>query len=629
MLGNIFQKKKTLKGAEIEDSIMTITQEEKALIETPYRRRGIDGLWYLMAAAVIILALRVFYLDVIKGEYYSELSRGNRIRALVIKAPRGKILDKFGSALVSNVPSTDVVIIPSDLPEKYEERKLLAQTLSGILHMEEGDIETAIGSQNLKSLDPVLLKENISQEEALILAERARSLPGISIENTAIRKYENSVMFSPIIGYEGKITREEMAKNPGYSMTDYIGKTGLEKYYEKELKGKNGAKQVEVDSLGNIKKNLGSIDPQAGNDLVLNIDEGLQKKLYDSMASVLEQTGTKTAAAVAIDPRNGGVLAMVSLPSYDNNLFAQGISNEDYQKIINDKNLPLFNRVIAGEYPPGSTLKPAVAAAALMEGTIKEDTKVNDSSGAINLGSWRFGDWKTHGIVDVKKAIAESCDVFFYSLGGGYGGIQGLGMDRMKEYENLFGLGSPTGIDIQGESIGLIPSEQWKLEKLGEKWYIGDSYHSAIGQGFITVTPLQLANYIAAVANGGTLYEPHIVSRVKKSDGSPEIVNPKIVRQNFIPDSVLNIVREGMRQTVTGGTSQNLKDLPVAVAGKTGTAEFGGEGKTHGWFVSFAPYENPEIAMAVLVEGGGEGHSTAVPITKDVLKWYFTPTPKQ
>lgn len=623
MLGNIFQKKKTLKGAEIEDSIMTITQEEKAFVETPYRRRGLDGLWYLMAAAVIILALRVFYLDVIRGEYYSELSRGNRIRALVIKAPRGKILDKFGSALVSNVPSTDVVFIPSDLPEKYEERKFLAQMLSGVLHMEEGDIETAIESQNRKSLDPVLLKENISQEEALILAERARSLPGISIENTAIRKYENSVMFSPIIGYDGKITREEMTKNPGYSMTDYIGKTGLEKYYEEELKGKNGAKQVEVDSLGNIKKNLGSIDPQAGNDLVLNIDEGLQKKLYDSMESVLEQTETKMAAAVAIDPRNGGVLAMVSLPSYDNNLFAQGISNADYQKIVNNKNLPLFNRVIAGEYPPGSTLKPAVAAAALTEGIITSDTKVNDSSGAINIGSWRFGDWKTHGIVDVKKAIAESCDVFFYSLGGGYGGIQGLGMDRMKKYENLFGLGSPTGIDIPGESAGLIPGEQWKLEKLGEKWYIGDSYHSAIGQGFITVTPLQLANYIASIANGGTLYEPHIVSRIKKSDGSPEIVNPKIVRQNFIPDSVLNIVREGMRQTVTSGTSQNLKDLPVAVAGKTGTAEFGGEGKTHGWFVSFAPYENPEIAMAVLVEGGGEGHSTAVPITKDVLGWYF------
>ncbi len=194
----------------------------------------------------------------------------------------------------------------------------------------------------------------------------------------------------------------------------------------------------------------------------------------------------------------------------------------------------------------------------------------------------------------------------------------------MKKYANLFGLGSPTGIDLPGESSGFIPSEQWKLDKLGEKWYIGDSYHCAIGQGFITVTPLQLVNYIASIANGGILYEPHVVSQIKRSDGSLETISPKIIRQNFISKSVINVVREGMRRTVTDGTAQTLKDLPVAVAGKTGTAEFGGEGKTHGWFVSFAPYDNPEIAIAVLVEGGGEGHSTAVPITKDVLSWYFS-----
>jgi penicillin-binding protein 2 len=509
-------------------------------------------------------------LDVVKGGHYSEISRGNRVRSLVIKAPRGKILDKFGVPLVANVPSTDVVIIPSDLPEKYEERIKLARSLAEILQMAEGDIEVAIESQNRKSLDPVLLKENISQDEALILVERAKNLPGIAVENTAIRKYENSVMFSPIIGYDGKITREEMAKNQGYSMTDYIGKVGLEKYYERELKGKNGAKQVEVDSLGNIKKNLGNLNPQAGNDLVLNIDEGLQKKLYDSMAGILEQTGTKTAAAVAIDPRSGGILAMASLPSYDNNLFAEGISSEDYRKIVSDENLPLFNRVVAGEYPPGSTLKPAVAAAALSEGTISEDTKVADSSGAINIGAWRFGDWKTHGTVDVRKAIAESCDVFFYSVGGGYGNIQGLGMERMKKYENLFGLGSVTGIDLPGEAAGLIPDENWKQQKIKERWYIGDSYHASIGQGFITTTPLQLANYIAAIANDGTLYEPHVVNRIEKNDGSLEIISPKIIRQNFISESVLKIVREGMRQTVTGGTAQTLKNLPVPAAGKLG-----------------------------------------------------------
>lgn len=623
MLDNLFKKRKNFKGAEIEDSIMTITQEEKALIEVPFKRKGLDSLWYFIVVIIIILALRVFYLDVVRVEYYSGLSRGNRIRSLAVKAPRGKIMDKFGNILVSNVPSTDVVITPSDLPEKYEDRQRIARAVAGILAMGEGDIEIAMESSNRKSLDPVLLKENISQDEALMLAEKFKDLPGITIENTAIRNYANSVIFSPIIGYDGKITREELAKNRDYSLTDYIGKTGLEKYYERKLKGENGAKQAEVDSLGNIKKTLGNINPRAGDDLVLNIDEGLQKKIYDSIGNVLEKTGTKTAAAIAIDPRNGGVLAMVSVPSYDNNLFAQGISNSNYQKIIGDKNLPLFNRVANGEYLPGSILKPAIAAAALAEGIITQDATVNDISGAINVGSWRFGDWKTHGIMNVRSAIAESCDVFFYAIGGGYGNIQGLGMEKMKKYENLFGFGSPTGVDLFGESSGFIPDEQWKLNKMGERWYVGDSYHSAIGQGFITATPLQLANYIAAIANGGVLYEPHIVNHIQKNDGSSEIVNPKIIRQNFISHDVLNIVREGMRQTVTGGTAQSLNALPVAVAGKTGTAQFGADGKTHGWFVSFAPYDNPQIAMAVLMEGGGEGSSTAVPITKDVLSWYF------
>lgn len=625
MLGKLLRKNKNIRGAEIEDSIMTITQKEKALIETPFKRKGLNALWFLMAAAVGILALRVFYLDAVRGDYYSGLSRGNRVRSAVIKAPRGKIVDKLGNVLVSNVPSMDVVITPGDLPENYEDRRQMAQKVADILGMSAGDVEVAIENHDRKLLDQFLLKENISQDQALILAEKAKNLPGISVENTAIRNYADSVIFSPIIGYDGKITRGELVKNSGYSMTDYIGKTGLEKYYERNLKGVNGARQAEVDSLGDIKKNLGAINPRAGDDLVLNINAGLQKKLYDSMSDMLEKTGTKTAAAVAIDPGSGGVLAMVSMPSYDNNLFARGISNDAYQNIIGDKNLPLFNRVIRGEYPPGSVFKPLVAAGALMEGTITPDTTINDSSGSIYIGSWRFGDWKTHGVVNVRSAIAQSCDVFFYSLGGGYGNIPGLGMDRIKKYADLFGLGRPTGIDLPGEASGFIPGEQWKHDKLGEKWYIGDSYHCAIGQGFVTTTPLQLANYVAAIANGGILYSPKIVGKIKKSDGSEENITPEIVRKNFISRSALDVVREGMRQTVTDGTAQMLKNLPVAVAGKTGTAQFGAGGsQLHGWFVSFAPYDNPEIALAVLMEGGGESHSSAVPITRDVLEYYFS-----
>ncbi len=602
---------------------MTITEKEEAIIEKPFKKKNLKIVWILVLISFVLLLGRIFYLDIIKGSYYAELSRGNRIRTVLVKAPRGKILDKFGNSLVSNISSVDAVIVPSDLPENSDEKRNVIKKISEILNVDEQNLYSAIENQPKNSINAVLAKENISQEQVLVLAEKYRQLSGLTLENSGIRKYENGLIFSSIIGYDGKITKEELEANPGYYMTDYIGKAGLEKQYEKELRGAHGARQVEVDSRGNIKKNLGTTSPVPGSDLVLNIDEGLQKKIFDSLSAYLEKSGTETASAIAIDPRNGGVLAMVSLPGYDNNLFAKGIAREDYKKIIEDKNLPLFNRSVSGEYPPGSTLKPAVAAAALAEGTVTPETTVLDNQGAIFVGSWRFGDWKVHGMVNMKKAIAESCDVYFYALGGGYGNIPGLGMDRMKKYEKLFGFGEVSGIDLPGEKSGLIPDENWKKEKIGEKWYIGDSYHSAIGQGFITATPLQLANYTAALANGGTLFSPKIVSKIKKSNGEEKIIRPEIIRKNFISPDILKIVREGMRETVLSGSAKSLNALPIEVAGKTGTAQFGTDNKTHGWFISFAPFENPEIAMVVLAEGGGEGSSSGVPVTKDVFEWYF------
>lgn len=622
MFEKFFNKRRFQKGVEIDDSILTVSENEEAIIERPFKKTDLSVLWYAMILIILGLITRVFYLDFFRGDYYGEISRENRIRSLVIKAPRGAILDKYGKVLARNIPSIDAVAIPSDLPEDGEEKKKIAEELSEILEINSGNTELKLEQVDEKNTNPILLKENITHDQALILSEKAEQFPGIVIEKTARRFYEDGMIFSHIIGYDGKITRKELGENPDYLMTDYIGKSGLEKSYEKELRGKYGINRMEIDSLGNIKKNLGTVNPISGNDLVLNIDEGLQKKLYDSLSQILETTNTKTAAAVAIDPRNGGVLAMVSLPGYDNNLFSGGIGNEDYLNLINDKNLPLLNRVIGGEYPPGSTLKPAVAAAALSEGVITPETTVN-CSGGINVGKWHFGDWNTHGMTDIRKAIAQSCDVFFYSVGGGFGNIGGLGMEKMKKYEEFFGFGKKTGIDIFGELDGLIPSPDWKLEKIGERWYIGDSFNSSIGQGYITVTPLQLANYTAALANGGTLYSPRIVNRIKKGD-QEEIINPEILGRSFINPGVMKIVREGMRQTVESGTAQSLNSLPIKVAGKTGTAEFGEKDKAHAWFISFAPYDNPEIAIAIIVPGAGEGHSTAVPVTREALEWYFT-----
>jgi len=626
MVRGYLKKRRIKKSVEIEDAIMTITEKEQARIETPLARKGLVLMWYLILLVILVISGRIFYLDFIRWTYYIEAANGNSIRQIAIKAPRGEILDKNGYVLASNSPSMDAVIIPSDLPSDQGQQADEARTVASILGLDEGNVVALIESQDLESPDPVLLQENITQDQALILSEKASDLPGVIVDETAIRNYDDGPVFSDIIGYDGKITKKEMDQNhdQDYLMTDYIGKTGLEKSYEAQLRGVHGAKQVEIDSKGDVQNNLETISPTPGDDLILSIDSDLQKKLYDSMAAILQKTNTQQAAAVAIDPQTGGVLAMASLPDFDNNLFAKGISNNDYKNLISDPNLPLFNRATSGEYPPGSTIKPAVAAAALSEGVITPTTIINGQGGAINIGGFRFGDWTSHAPSDVRTAIAQSNDVFFYTVGGGYGGIQGLGMSRMKKYENLFGFGSPTSIDLPTEANGFIPDENWKLRTLGEKWYIGDSYHCAIGQGFVTVTPLQLANYTAAIANGGTLYAPRVVSKIRKPDGQEETVSAPIVRQNFISPDIMQILREGMRQTVTGGTAQILKTMPIAVAAKTGTAQFGTQDKEHSWFISFAPYDHPTIAMAVIVEGGGEGNSAALPVTQAVYQWYFT-----
>lgn len=614
---------KFFSGMEIEDYVLTATEKEAARMEKPFEKKWFTVFWWIILIAFGALFFRIFFLTVIKGAYYKDVSKGNSIRSVVIKASRGRIFDRSGNALVSNIPSIDAVIIPADIPKDKQKIKEIANIVSDVLKIDENEIRTKLENSVSNSLNAVLLKEHITQDESLVLLEKNNSIPGVSIEKTAIRSYMDGSIFSHILGYEGKIEKKELEKDQGYSLTDYIGKHGIEKSYEQFLRGTRGANQMEVDSMGNIKRELGIINPNPGSDLVLSIDANLQKKIYDSLNDILEKTKTKTAAAVAINPQNGEVLAMISIPSYDNNLFAQKISETDYSKLINDSNKPLFNRAISGEYPPGSTIKPVIATAALSEGIITPSTIISGLGGVLKIGNYSFGDWKAHAPSDVRKAIAESNDIFFYTIGGGYGKIEGLGMNRMKKWYNLYGFGQLSDIDIGGESSGLIPDEQWKQNKIGEKWSIGNSYHAAIGQGYITATPLQIANYTSTIANGGTLFKPHIVSQIKKGDEILTLIQPQVIRSNFIPSDIINVVREGMRQVVTEGTAQSLKDLPVDIAGKTGTAQFGANNQTHGWFISFAPYNNPQIAMVVLVEGGGEGHSSALPVTKEVYEWYF------
>jgi penicillin-binding protein 2 len=605
---------------EIADTVL-LSGSEVARIEIPFNKSLLNIFWFFIVLTLTLLFSRTAYLAIAKGEHYQAVAKENRLRVSYVTAPRGKIFDRFGNTLVYNIPSLDLIIDARGLDKEFNFSSETLDEIKKIFPNRFGEI-----FENLKNKNEddkfILLLKNISQKEALLVTENYQKLPGVQVTKTAIRDYTDSLIFSNIIGYEGKIKKEELIDNPDYLMTDSIGKKGLEKYYEKNLRGIPGKTNVEVDSMGHVVRELGATNPVPGGDLILNIDSQLQKKIFDSLSGMLEKEGLKAGAALALDPRNGAVLAMVSVPSFDNNLFAQGISNDDYSKLLNDENKPMFNRAISGEYAPGSTFKPMMASAALTEGVINENTQI-ESRGSINVGGWSFGDWKAHGFTDVRRAIAVSSDVFFYSIGGGYGGVRGMGISNIKKYANLFGYGEASGIDTTGEVAGFIPTEEWKEKTFGEKWFVGNTYHASIGQGYITATPLQIANSVAVVANGGTLYRPRLVSQIKETDKT--IYNKaEIIRSSFIKSDILKVVREGMRMTVTEGTAQLLKDLPVEAAGKTGTAQFGSEKKTHGWFVSFAPYQNPEIVLVILVEGQKEEGYNAVPVTNEVYNWYFS-----
>ncbi|MEK7134832.1 MAG: penicillin-binding transpeptidase domain-containing protein, partial [Patescibacteria group bacterium] len=361
----------------------------------------------------------------------------------------------------------------------------------------------------------------------------------------------------------------------------------------------------------------------------------LQKLLTDALTEKMADTGSSAAAAVVINPKSGEILSLVSLPSFDNNLFNGNLSDKTYSILAGDKRRPFFNRAISGAYASGSTIKPFMAAAALNENIISPDYQVDDTLGYITIPnqynpdiSYIYHDWKAHGFVDMRQAIAVSANVYFYVIGGGYKNIKGLGIDRIGKYFKLFGFGSPLGIDLLGETGGLVPSPEWKKSVKKESWFTGDTYNVSIGQGDVLITPLQLAAAISAIANDGILYKPKIVSKITDTGGNTiEEFKPEIIRSVNIDKEKLQIVREGMRNAVTEGSVYFLNDLPIKVAGKTGTAQVTNTfRKTNAWFTGFAPYDNPEIALAIVIEGAGEGSTAAVPVAKEVFEWYYNQT---
>lgn len=616
---------------------------------------------------LIVIIIRSVWLQVIKGDYYQLLAEGNRLRAEVIEPKRGIIYAQDSRPLVRNKANFVLYLRPVDLPKNELARDELIRKISSILDegvlpnenkatlplketealtlttdnpsfykIKESLATIKIGS--LESYQPLFIADNIEYERAMLLAIELPGWPGVFLSNKIRREYllpaatssfailEESSL-AHILGYTGKINDREL-KDLGedYSLIDYIGKAGLEYSWEKDLKGKAGSKNIEVDALGRQKKIINEVPAFDGANLFLSLDLDLQIKAEEVAKNYLANAGLHRASIIIMNPNNGEILALVSLPAYNNNLFAKGISQEDYDKFLNDKDQPLFNRSISGEFPSGSTIKPIFAAGALQEKVITENTSFV-SSGGLSIGEWFFPDWKAggHGVTNVRKAIAESVNTFFYYIGGGYKDFKGLGLSGLVKYSRLFGLGELTGIDLHGEKKGFVPTQTWKEETKHEPWYIGDTYHFAIGQGDVIVTPLQVANYTAAIANGGTLYQPHLVSKVLNTNNqTTKDVLPQIIRSNFIDPENLQIVREGMRQTITAGSARSLSIIPVAVAGKTGTAQWSTKKSPHAWFIGFAPYENPQIAITVLVEEGVEGSTMAAPIARDILNWYFT-----
>ena len=577
---------------------------------------------FLVLGLAVLLG-KSFYLQLIKGNYYFSLAEENRIRAKYVKAQRGVFYDDSGEVLVRNISGFSLFITSSDLPREGEARKSVLEKVAAIIGLSLKEIEDKISDYRYY-FQPIAVLSGIDYEKAMILKIASVDLPGVALEVDTWRQYLAGESFSHLLGYVGRINAEEYEDNKDqYLLSDNIGKIGLEKSYEKYLRGEHGKKLIEVDALGREKKIIARSDFVPGRDLVLAVNSDLQKKVFEILSAKLQKR--KAAAIIISNPQNGEILALVDYPGYDNNLFATGISQAEYSKLIENEKNPLFTRSLSGEYPSGSTIKMAIASAALQEGIITKNTTIS-SVGGIWVSQWFFPDWQEggHGATNVIKAIAQSVNTYFYYIGGGYGDFKGLGIDLLVKYLQLFGFGQKLGIDLPGEKDGFVPTQAWKETVKKELWYIGDTYHLAIGQGDFLATPLQINAYTAATANGGILYKPHLIKEIISADGQREAIMPEVIRRDFISKENINIVKEGMRETVVSGSAGSLNALPVKVAGKTGTAQWNTTKENHAWFTGFAPYDNPNFAITVLVEEGGEGSSIAVPIAREIMSYWFS-----
>ena len=642
-MSGFFEKREIEPHEVLLDKLAKKKEEELGIsqkkFETPLFKRVFQGFFYFSILLLFLLFLRTFQFQVIEGKELSILAFENRYIFHKIQAQRGVIYDRNLKQLVFNRPSFDFVCEKNNLPQEGYERKRVLNEVSQILKIKPESLEKIIreAAESENFTFPVF--QNLDNLTLLILETRIGELPGFEISENSIREYKEGETFSHLIGYMGKIKTEELrGESEFYSIFDYVGRDGVENSYEKVLRKNPGKIKIERDAKGNIiSKEIVSL-PESGKSLVLYLDSDLQRKIKETLEKKVKEVGAKGAAAVALDPKTGGVLAQVSLPGFDNNIFSKG-NQKEIQELLDPKNDSLFNRAVKGKYLTGSTIKPLIASAALEEKIISPEKKIN-AQGKISVQDqwnpekvWEYNDWAVHGWTDMRKAIAQSVNVYFYTIGGGYGDQKGLGPTKIKEYLEKFGWNQKTGIDLPGEVEGFIPDPSWKKSYFERKedqvWVDGDTYNLSIGQGFLQITPLEVAVSFVPIANGGKLLKPQVVQKiVDERKNTVKEFGPVILKESFIDPENLKVVREGMRQAVTGENSPKasatlLNSLPVSAAAKTGTAELGGD-YYHNWITVFAPYDDPKIVLTIVIEKVKGVKVATLPIAKEVLEWYFT-----
>jgi len=592
---------------------------------------------YLVVSVFVVLLLRIWFLQIIRGETYRDLSENNRIRLEDIAPTRGIIYDRHGRILVDNRPAFKLAIVRPDVGDLQQ----TLDKLSRVLEVEQDELEEKVrNAPKGAPFRPILLNRDMNRDQVAAVETHRFNLPGVMVQIAPRRSYERPSFAAHLIGYLGEIGEAQLQKRQtqGYKLGDYLGRYGVEMEWEAKLKGQRGGRQVEADAAGRQLKILREISPEPGHNLILTLDTQLQLEAERALEG-------KAGAIVAMDPNTGDILAMASSPAFDQNQFVRGFTPSDWQAIVDHPLHPLENKAIQGQYPPGSTFKPVLVAAALEEGVIEPKTKLT-CYGEYRLGNHVYRCWKKggHGEIALYQALVQSCDIYFYQLG------QSLGVDRMADYARRFRLGSRTKVRLNNEAGGLVPTARWKLRRFGIPWQKGEDLVTAIGQGFLLATPIQMSVFYGAIANGGVFVKPRVVLRVEDADGGVvKNVQPEAFgKLDLSPSTIAFLQRalEGVVQEPRGTGRAALlrgKLRGLRVAGKTGTAqvirapEDDEEGdqsevpykfRDHAWFVAYAPAEAPEIVVTVLVEHGGHGGSAAAPLARQVMETYFKNRPQ-